>query len=89
MIVCICKGVSDSTVRELLNHIDLPKVKEVTGASTQCGTCSQLPELIASESKDNKQLSTLMVDALIMDDMNGNTCSYFCLVTIGSDYVYF
>lgn len=54
MIVCICKGVSDSTVRELLNHIDLPKVKEVTGASTQCGTCSQLLELIASESKDNK-----------------------------------
>ena len=42
MIVCICKGVSDSTVRELLNHIDLSKVKEVTGASTQCGTCNQL-----------------------------------------------
>jgi len=54
MIVCICKGVSDSTVRELLNHIDLSKVKEVTGASTQCGTCSLLLDHIASEVKDNK-----------------------------------
>ena len=54
MIVCICRGVSDSTVRELLNHIDLSKVKEVTGASTQCGTCNQLLELIASENEDNK-----------------------------------
>ena len=54
MIVCICKGVSDSTVRELLNHIDLSKVKEVTGASSQCGTCSQLLEHIASGNKDNK-----------------------------------
>ena len=77
MIVCICKGVSDSTVRELLNHIDLSKVKEVTGASTQCGTCNQLLELIASENEDDKQLLTKSVTALIMDDMNGHTRSCF------------
>lgn len=54
MIVCICKGVSDSTIRELLNHIDIAKVKQVTGASTQCGTCNMLLDQIASKVKDDK-----------------------------------
>jgi bacterioferritin-associated ferredoxin len=54
MIACICKGVSDSTIRELLSHLDLAKVKQVTGAGTQCGTCSLLLDQIAGEVKDYK-----------------------------------
>jgi len=53
MIVCICKGVTESTVREMLTYTDLEGIKEITGACTQCQTCCALLEQIASENQDN------------------------------------
>ena len=36
MIVCICKGITDSTIREMLEYTDLQGIKDMTGACTQC-----------------------------------------------------
>ena len=39
MIVCICAGVSDKTVLEMLPHMTLEEFKSVTGACQQCCKC--------------------------------------------------
>lgn len=52
MIVCICKGITESTIREMLTYTDLEGIKEMTGACTQCQTCCQTLEEIASEQEE-------------------------------------
>ena len=53
MIVCICKGITESKIREMLTYTDLEGMKEITGAGTQCHTCCALLEQIASENQDD------------------------------------
>ena len=53
MIVCICKGITESTIREMLTYTDLEGIKEMTGACTQCETCCQTLEEIAREAKES------------------------------------
>ncbi len=49
MIICLCSGVSDSTIREMLKHTDLEGVKQLTGACQNCHTCCDALEEIARE----------------------------------------
>lgn len=39
MIVCVCKGLTESTIREMLEHTDFEGIKQMTGACTQCCKC--------------------------------------------------
>lgn len=49
MIVCICKALTESTVREMLEYTDLESIKKLTGAGTQCESCVEILEEIAAE----------------------------------------
>ena len=52
MIVCICKGITDSTIREMLEYTDLEGIKEITGACTQCQTCCDALKEIVREQEE-------------------------------------
>lgn len=51
MIVCICKNVSESDIREMLKYSDIEVIKDATGAGTQCTTCIETIKKIADEMK--------------------------------------
>ena len=52
MVVCLCKGVSDSTIRDLVVDQGLTSVKQVMAsckAGSDCGTCiCHVKELLES-----------------------------------------
>ena len=52
MIVCICKSITDSTIREMLEYTDLQGIKDITGACTQCKKCFQALKEIADEQEE-------------------------------------
>ena len=54
MIVCVCKGITDSTIREMLSYTDIDDIKQITGMCTQCCKCAEAMEQIVSECSDEK-----------------------------------
>jgi len=52
MIVCICKGITDSTIREMLTYTDLQGIKDMTGACTQCQKCCDALKEIVREQEE-------------------------------------
>lgn len=55
MIVCVCKNLSESRIREILANTNLSSLQELTGAGTQCQTC--LETLIQIERDLNNEQS--------------------------------
>ena len=62
MVVCLCKGVSDSTIRDLVVDQGLTSVKQVMAsckAGSDCGTCichvKELLERLKSRKGDEPQ----------------------------------
>lgn len=53
MIVCICKGITENTIKEMLEYSDIETIKEITGASTQCTKCAKIIEEIAESTINN------------------------------------
>ena len=49
MIVCICKGLTERTIREMLEYTDFEGIKQMTGACTQCCKCKEEFERILTE----------------------------------------
>jgi bacterioferritin-associated ferredoxin len=39
MIVCICKGLTERTILEMLEYTDFEGIQQMTGACTQCCKC--------------------------------------------------
>jgi len=39
MIVCICKNITSSTVKEMLEYTDVEGIKQMTRAGTNCEKC--------------------------------------------------
>jgi len=54
MIICICKGITERTIREMLEYTDLASIKEMTGAGTQCTTCEESLEIIARDHNETE-----------------------------------
>lgn len=52
MIVCLCSGVTDSTIREMLVYTDLESIKEITGACQNCHKCCDMLKEIANEQQE-------------------------------------
>jgi len=57
MIVCVCKAITERTIREMLEYTDIQTIKEMTGAGTQCATCEESLNIIASEHNEIEQVS--------------------------------
>lgn len=49
MIVCICAGITERTIREMLEYTDLEVIKRMTGACQQCCTCCETLKEIAAD----------------------------------------
>jgi len=49
VIVCVCKALTERTIREMLEYCDLESIKEITGAGSQCKTCLETLEEIAAD----------------------------------------
>ena len=62
MIVCICKGITDSTIREMLTYTDLQGIKDMTGACTQCQKCCDALKEIAREQEEKWSACPTVVD---------------------------
>jgi bacterioferritin-associated ferredoxin len=56
MIVCICKALTENTIREMLEYSDIELIKQTTGAGTQCQTCLEKLEELAQEIRGNEDL---------------------------------
>lgn len=51
MIVCVCKALTERTIREMLEYSDIELIKQITGAGSQCQTCLETLEEIAADKK--------------------------------------
>lgn len=49
MIVCLCKGINDNTIRSLLWGFSVEEIKQKTGVCTQCGKCATTLEQLKRE----------------------------------------
>jgi bacterioferritin-associated ferredoxin len=49
MIVCICKSLTESTIKEMLTYTDFEGIQQMTGACTQCCKCKQEFERITNQ----------------------------------------
>lgn len=51
MIICVCKGVSDSHVKQAASrgHCTMQKLKCQTGLGSQCGVCRKSTRQLLSE----------------------------------------
>ncbi|MDX2021205.1 MAG: (2Fe-2S)-binding protein [Deltaproteobacteria bacterium] len=60
MIVCICRGVSDRSVRlaVMQGARSLPDVSAACGAGTGCGACHEMIEQMANEASSGNNASS-------------------------------
>lgn len=51
MYICICKGITDSQIRDAVNNgaSSLRKVRKQLGASSQCGKCGIMTKKIVDD----------------------------------------
>lgn len=50
MIICVCKNISDSKIKELLESgLSMKKIKELTKVGTQCKICCKELKKIKKE----------------------------------------
>ena len=80
MYVCLCKGVTDHEIRDLLTSPfinDADDVGAACGAGTCCGTCQdeirQLCEASRTERRDAKIAASVTNDAMIAVAVNINS----------------
>ena len=64
MYVCLCKGVSDHKIREVVEQgaRSFREVREQTGCATQCGKCACVGKQITRDAI--QEASSLEVEAL-------------------------
>ncbi|GLS26266.1 bacterioferritin-associated ferredoxin [Marinibactrum halimedae] len=60
MYVCICKGITDTQIREAVcgGASNLKKVRQQLGAMTQCGKCAMMTRDIVEQTLADKALSS-------------------------------
>jgi len=51
VIVCVCKALTERTIREMLEYTDLDSIKKTTGAGTQCESCVEMLDEIDADKK--------------------------------------
>ena len=61
MWVCMCKGVQDTTVADLVKagRDTLKDIQVITGAGTGCGQCIKLIEQIITKEKSSEEEANL------------------------------
>jgi len=59
MYVCVCKGITDSQIRNAVNEgaESLRAVRDTLGVATQCGKCSCLAREIVRETLESQSLN--------------------------------
>ena len=57
MYVCICKGITDSQIRDAVNNgaSSLRKVRKQLGATSQCGKCGTVTKKIVDDTLAQNQ----------------------------------
>ncbi|WP_430815043.1 (2Fe-2S)-binding protein [Carboxylicivirga sp. RSCT41] len=51
-LICLCKGVRENTIKDLINKIDFPSleiIQENTNAATNCGRCINAIETLIKQ----------------------------------------
>lgn len=54
MIVCVCKNISESKLKDLLRENSIEEIMNTTGLCTNCKTCKQTVQKIVLENAYEK-----------------------------------
>jgi len=59
MIVCVCKNISESKLKELLKENTVENIINTTGLCTQCKTCNETVKRIVLENAVEKETCSM------------------------------
>jgi len=62
MIVCVCKNISESKLKSLLNENTIEKIINTTGLCTKCKTCKEtVKRLVLENAMEKDEISSMRV----------------------------